>query len=234
MQRVVTLNVVWRLLLIVCAASPAYSAALQSTGLPDGEPENVLPVGAVAHIRIANPMRLLETVEAAAVSFVPERALPPQLQPAFQNPRPILSLLGAQLTGQTLNADGIARLSGIDATRSIALTFYPIDNGVVLSIPFADGGIFSGFLTSVSRAVRFDRVDRFGTAMYVVQTAHPDFPRQRHIVCSSTAHTFACRPISHPPSRPPVRRRSKTIRSSNRHWPPSRPRILSPLRGRVN
>ena len=101
--------------------------ALFSTGLPEAaSPEDGLPAGAIAYIRLNNALTLLDNLDSFASTIVPEKALPPEFAEIFAKPKPIVTFLGMQLAGQPIPLEEFPARLGIALDRPIALAIYPM------------------------------------------------------------------------------------------------------------
>jgi len=69
------------LLLLWLAALPVFAeepVVLKSTGIAPGEPEAVLPSGAVLHVRAGNLQQTVKSLDSLAMSFVRKRPCRPR------------------------------------------------------------------------------------------------------------------------------------------------------------
>ncbi len=108
------------------------------TGISKGNPEELLPQNAVVHIRAHNLDNLLTALDELIMTFVPEKAVPPQLQPMLENSQPALAYLGLTTLGRTVTTKDLSALLGIELDQPVSLTFYPenIKSGFIFnSIP---------------------------------------------------------------------------------------------------
>ncbi len=181
------------LLLVGLLLSAAFVAAeenqleLKSNGLPVGEPETVLPRGAVAHLRANNLAALFTTLDNLVVSFIPEQALPPPMQPMLQQPQPILTFIGTSTLGVPLTADGLGQLLGLALDKPITLTLYPMNpkQEFVLSLPMKDPALLGGMLASQLQPRKIEVLkDGAQEGLHVV-TTNPSLPQDLYLVCSN-------------------------------------------------
>ncbi|MBA3707953.1 MAG: hypothetical protein H0W83_03920 [Planctomycetes bacterium] len=121
--------------------------------LRSGAAETVLPIGAVAHIRLSQLAQVMTAVDHLAMSFVPEKAVPPPLQKYLGQQQPLLAWLGDASVGGPLTPTVIADQFGIAADRPLTLTFYPeaIATGWVLTIPIGNEAALGDLLMNVLR-----------------------------------------------------------------------------------
>lgn len=168
----------------------AQAPRFESNGAPDGAPESALVGGAVAHLRLNSAAALLESLDAILLSMLPEKALPPRLQPLLQRPQPALSILTAMTMGAPLTADQIPAAFGVAVDRPITVTYYAPDQFVV-SVPLADGARFAGLLNGLARTRDFQKIPVGNRTAYLLECANPSFPRQLHVVNSSD-RAFIC------------------------------------------
>jgi hypothetical protein len=162
---------------------------LADSGLPAGRSEDLLPPGAVLHVRIGNLARSLENLDTLARQFVPEKALPPDIRNVLTQPHGLLRHLGQLTVGAPIDAALIARLSGIDAGRPATCTLYVTPAGLdwVLCLPVADHAALTGLIVNQTRARSFTPAMIGSRQGWVVVGANPELPEQLVVVCSADA-----------------------------------------------
>lgn len=162
---------------------------LADSGLAAGRGEEVLPLGAALHVRLADPLRTLEALDALAQQFIPEEFLPAELRQAIVQPRGLLQHVGRQTIGAPLDAAALAALAGVDARRPVSLTLYPAPGtlGWVLCLPVADHRTLGGLLVNLTRARSFTAAAINGRPAWVVEGSNPDLPLRLVVLCSADA-----------------------------------------------
>ena len=79
------------------------AAQLADHGLASGSPREILPSsGALLHLQIHDLLSVVEGVEEILVAGIPDKAVPPQMQPLLQTEHPILTLMGMQAIQQPI------------------------------------------------------------------------------------------------------------------------------------
>jgi hypothetical protein len=159
---------------------------LKSSGLPAGNPEAVLPGGAVLHLRANNLAGLVNTLNDLIMSFVPEKALPPELQPILQNPKPVLAFIGLNTGGEPLTVEALSAAFGIPLDKPITLSFYPMnpEEGFVLSVPMSDPKALTALLMNALRPRKFAPIQTGGKQGFQIIGSNPDLPRNFYVACS--------------------------------------------------
>ena len=166
---------------------------LLSTGLPATETqEELLPQGAVMYLRANNLQILLENIDSLLTTFVPEKALPPELQPIFANPQPLLALLGMQVFGQPVDLNNISNLIGIALERPVSLALYPMnpEKGFVLSVPIAHPTVITGIVQSILMPEKIEKGAVGEIGYYRVVPFNPALPREIYILASDNTVFF--------------------------------------------
>ncbi len=166
---------------------------LNDSGLPPGPAEQVLPAGAILHVRLGNLERTLASLDSLITSFVPEKALPPPLQKLFAEPQPVLAFIGQNSVGAPINKELIAQMTGVDISGAVSLTVY-LGAGQMdwaLAVPTADPQALTGLLMNMLRPRRFDVVD-VGKG-WIIEGSNPELPRTLRVVTSATT-TYVCSP----------------------------------------
>jgi ankyrin repeat protein len=166
---------------------------LLSTGLPATEtPEEILPNGAIVYLRANNLQVLVENIDKLLTTFVPEKALPPDLQPIFANPQPFIALFGMQAFGQPVEVSGLSNLIGIALDRPVSLAFYPMDpkKGFVLSVPISNPALVTGMVQGILAPETIEQGTIGNIGYYRVVPSDPDLPRELYIMTSEKAAFF--------------------------------------------
>lgn len=166
---------------------------LLSTGLPATEtPEEILPTGALAYLRANNIQVLLENIDNLLTTFVPEKALPPDLQPIFTGPQPFITFFGIQAFGQSVQLNEISNLVGIALDRPVSLALYPMppDKGFVLSLPIADHNTLTNFVQSALAPETFEKGAIGNVTYYRVVPLNYRLPREIFILTSDKTVFF--------------------------------------------
>ncbi|MBD3307673.1 hypothetical protein GF339_14655 [candidate division KSB3 bacterium] len=167
---------------------------LLSTGMPTAEtPEDVLPTGAVAYLRANNAQRFLENLDSLLTTFVPEKALPAEMQPIFDSPQPFIAFAGMQMFGQPVEVSRLPEIIGLGLDRPVSLALYPMppDKGFVLSIPVAQPTIMTGMVENFLRPASVEKGAVGSVTYYHVVTSNPDVPPDVYIVASDNT-VFLC------------------------------------------
>jgi len=196
--RSVKVCVFFLLLIAVPLAVGAQQAETQfplllSTGLPATEtPEEILPTGAVVYLRANNLQVLLKNIDSLLTSFVPEKALPPELQPIFAGPQPFITFFGMQMFGQAVELSELSNLIGIALDRPVSLALYPMppDKGFVLSVPIAHPTVVTGMAESILRPESLEQGSIGDVSYYRVVPSNPDLPREVYVLASEKTAFF--------------------------------------------
>ena len=160
---------------------------LLSTGLPTVEtPEDILPAGAVVYLRANNSHVLLENIDSLLSSFVPEKSLPPELQPIFAGPQPVISFFGMQMFGQPVELSNLPELVGIALDRPVSLAVYPMspDKGFAISIPVANATVLTGMLQEMLMPERVEEGKIGEVGYHLVTRPFPYMPREIYLLAS--------------------------------------------------
>ena len=167
--------------------------ALLSTGLPVTEtPEDIFPNGAILYLRANNVQVLLEDLDQFLTSFVPEKALPPAIQPLFANPQPFIAMFGQQAFGQPVTTKDLPNLFGIAFDRPLSLAMYPMPpgKGFILSVPMTNPTVVTGMVQSILMPERVEQ-GTIGTVTYHrVVPSNPQLPREIFILTSDQTAFF--------------------------------------------
>jgi len=169
------------------AATPA--KVLASTGLPARRHEEILPEGAFLHVRLNDPAALLNTLDGLIMTFVPEKAVPAQMQMFLQMPKPVLGLVGTRTMGQPLTTERLSSMLGVALDRPIALSLYPQvpKQRFVLSVPLSNPTALTGLLMGALRPRAFERVSLGRGAAFRIIPTRADVPSPLFVVCSDQA-----------------------------------------------
>ncbi len=166
---------------------------IESTGLPvAAAQEELLPEGAVVHLRANNLALLLENIDSFLTSFVPEKAVPPELQPFLESPHPFLAFLTTQMLGQEMSVNALSSMFGIAFNAPVSLSFYPMepDRGFVLSVPIADAQGFTGSVQNILQPVSFELESSEGLNYYSIEPNSFELPDRIYLVSSDTMAFF--------------------------------------------
>lgn len=162
---------------------------LRSTGVKAGDPEQVLPAGAVVHVRAHNPAALAKALDEIMVAFIPEKALPPQARAALKEPMPALALLGMRdPQGRALSMDQLSQMFGIAQDRPVSLSLYVAQAqtgpAFILSLPMKDPGALTGLLVNALAPRRFTVTPVTGGELFDIVGTNPDLPTRMFVACS--------------------------------------------------
>lgn len=191
-------QITWLFSLLLLCVAPAYGEqamdqlpAVFSTGLPvAATPEEALPGGAVAYIRLNNALTLLENLDAFAATIVPEKALPAELQETFAKPKPLITFLGMQMTGQPVELAQFSALTGIALDRPISLAIYPMSNGFVLSVPIANSTVASGMIQEMLQPSSITKEQSGDLTYYHIVPGNGDMPDDMYLIASEKTAFF--------------------------------------------
>lgn len=173
-------------LLVLClfvAATPALAQregparkqpiVLSATGLPaKAAPEALLPAGALLHIRLNNAQALLDDSSAMAMKFIPEKALPPPVLQAMEQPNPLLGLIGMMTAREPLSVEKLAAMSGIDPARPVTLSFYMANptEGFILCVPVSELNALSAMLSGLLDYENVEKVALEGGSAFHIRS----------------------------------------------------------------
>ena len=166
---------------------------IESTGLPAvATQEELLPQGAVAHLRANNLELLLQNIDSFLTSFVPEKAVPPEFQPFLDSSHPFLAFLTTQMFGQEMQVNALSAMLGIALNKPVSLSFYPMDpqQGFVLSVPIADPQGFTGSVQNILRPVELTLESDEGLNYYYLEPGVPNMPEEIFLLTSDTMAFF--------------------------------------------
>ena len=164
--------------------------ALFSTGLPEAaSPEDGLPAGAIAYIRLNNALTLLDNLDSFASTIVPEKALPPEFAEIFAKPKPIVTFLGMQLAGQAIPLEEFPARLGIALDRPIALAIYPTPNGFALSVPIADSTVAVNLIQGMLQPRRITKFEAGPKSYYHIIPAS-NFGKELYMAASEKTAVF--------------------------------------------
>lgn len=180
-------------LVVAQQADPKFPVLL-STGLPAADlPEDVLPSGAVAYLRANNVQTFLENFDSLVMTMVPEKALPPEMEPFLANPQPLISFFGAQAFGQqALTASNLSDLTGLALARPASVAVYPMPagKGVIASLPVANATLMSGMVESLLAPESFEKGAIGNVSYYRVTLTNPKLPPELYILASEKTIFF--------------------------------------------
>lgn len=184
-------------LLLVCVV-PAYGEeamnqlpAVFSTGLTvAATPEEALPGGAVAYVRLNNALTLLGNLDAFAAAIVPEKALPAELQETFANPKPLITFLGMQMAGQPVELAQFSELTGIALDRPISFALYPMSNSFALSVPIANSTVASAMIQEVLQPSSITKEESGDLTYYHIVPGNGDMPDDVYLIASEKTAFF--------------------------------------------
>lgn len=198
-NRSVLLSVLMCVLCMMSFLSVAQEAEMEfpillSTGMPAGEaPEDLLPTGAIAYVRANNLQVLLDNVDSLLTTFVPEKAVPPELQEIFAQPRPFLTFFGMQAFGQPVQLEQLSELIGVALDRPVSLALYPMPpkQGFILSVPVANPTVVTGIVQSALMPESVEQGTLGEITYYHVTGSNYQLPNDVYIVASDTT-VFIC------------------------------------------
>jgi hypothetical protein len=159
---------------------------LKSNGLPAGNPEAVLPGGAVVHVRANNLANLVNTLNDLIMSFVPEKAVPKEMQEILKQPKPVLAYIGMMTGGQPLTVEDMSATLGVALDKPVSLSFYPMNpaEGFVLSVPMKDPKTITALLMNALRPRKFAPIAIGDKQAFHIIGTSPDMPRELYVACS--------------------------------------------------
>ena len=166
---------------------------LLSTGMPAVESlEEILPVGAIAYARANNIQVLLENVDSLLSAFVPEKALPPELQEIFANPQPFLTFFSMQAFGQPVGLSQFSEMFGIAFDRPVSLAMYPMppEQGFLVSIPMTNATVVTGMVQDALEPEAVEQGTIGDVTYYHVSASNYDLPPDVYIVTSEDTAFF--------------------------------------------
>jgi len=191
-------HLVWLSGLLFLCVIPAYGQetldqlpAVFSTGLPvAATPEEALPGGAVAYIRLNNALTLLDNLDAFATAIVPEKALPAELQETFAKPKPLLTFLGMQMAGQPVELAQFSELTGLALDRPLSFAFYPTPNGFVVSVPIANSTVASSMIQGMLQPSSITKEQSGDLTYYHIVPGSSDMPDDLYLIASEKTAFF--------------------------------------------
>jgi hypothetical protein len=155
--------------------------------------EDALPKGALVYIRANNLQRMLENIDRLLTSFLPEKAIPPELKPVFSTPNPFLSFLGMKLFGDLVPPDQFSALTGVALDRPVSFALYPFDpeEAFIFSIPISDPVRLMDRIKQILRPSVFDKIDSGNMSAYHIVPS-PSIFKGNLYLCSSENTAFFC------------------------------------------
>ncbi len=184
-------------ILLLCVV-PAYGQeameqlpAVFSTGLTvAATPEEALPAGAVAYVRLNNALTLLENLDAFAATIVPEKALPAEFQEMFAKPKPLITFLGMQITGQPVESAQFSALTGFALDRPISFALYPMPNAFVLSAPISNSTVAAGMIQGVLQPSAITKEQSGDLTYYHIVSGNGDMPDDLYLIATEQTAFF--------------------------------------------
>lgn len=196
-RRIIVATVLFGLLVIPLVAGAQQEntqiPVLLTTGLPAAEtPEDILPNGAVVYVRANNLQMLLQNLDSLVAAFVPEKALPPDIQPFFAKPQPIVTLLGLKMFGQLVELNNFSDLLGLALDRPASLAMYPLppQKGFVLSLPVANATVLTQKVQAVLNPQTVEKGAIGDVSYYRVVPADSSLAPEIYILASENAVFF--------------------------------------------
>lgn len=155
--------------------------------------EDALPKGALVYIRANNLQRMLENIDSLLTSFLPEKAIPPELKSVFSTSNPFLSFLGMTLFGDVVPPDQFSSLTGVALGKPVSFALYPSDPemGFVLSIPISDPVRLMDRIREILRPSVFEKIDSGNMSAYHIVPSPSIFAGNLYL-CSSENTAFFC------------------------------------------
>lgn len=165
---------------------PESVALFRDHGLRAGSPVEALPQNALIHVQINQPQRILENVERWIVSTVPEKLLPPQLQPLFASEHPVLTLLGMQSIQAPLTAEQIAEKMGLATDQPASLTLYPglPQRSFLVTLPIKNHVAFEAFCRGALNPKKIEAATVSDKTFVRLELNHPQI-REVYFACSA-------------------------------------------------
>jgi hypothetical protein len=161
---------------------------LRNHNLPPGPAASVLPGSALIHIQINHPFRVLERLESMAVSALPMRMLPPEMQDLLATEHhPLMIGVGMQTFGEPIDAAMTRRRVGFNPEAPLALTLYPGDprRTFVLSLPIGDQGALRATLNTLLNPQHAEMLSLSGHPVVRIETQVLPGVRELYLVCSA-------------------------------------------------
>jgi hypothetical protein len=155
--------------------------------------EDALPKGALVYVRANNLQRMLENIDSLLTSFLPEKAIPPELKSVFSTPNPFLSFLGIKLFGELVSPDQFSSLTGVALDRPVSFALYPSDPGkdFVFSIPISDPVRLMDRIKQILHPSVVDKIDSGNISVYRIVPSPSIFAGNLYL-CSSENTAFFC------------------------------------------
>jgi len=160
--------------------------SISSGGVPQTEKTvDILPKGAIAHIQANNLKKLIFDVEALGLSLLPEKMVPPPMQPLLQDKHPLLAFVGSTLNIPNFNMALLSQMTGIDFNKEVTFSIYFEDQPTfIASLPVSKIELISDTLVKtlqIEGCVNQNYGDYKG---FNIQCRNNDLPRNMHVVCS--------------------------------------------------
>ena len=164
------------------------------TGLPEvNTPEELLPGGAIAYVRANNIQTLLVNLDSLIMSFVPEKALPPELQSFLANPQPVIAFLTSQMFGQPVEVSQLSNMFGIALDRPVSVALYPMppEKGLVISLPISNPEVLTNMLQNILAPETVEQ-GSIGNVTYSRVTSWNLAPLQEIYLMATNTTVFLC------------------------------------------
>ena len=171
---------------------PLQSDDLADHRLPTGAATELLPQRALLHVQFNGLMPVIEGLEGILKAAVPQRALPPDVQPLLQSPHPLLTLIGLQHFGGPLDEEQLAAQTGLALRQPATFSLFPGDprRMFIISLPIANAGSLANALTGIIQPREVERLELGpGKALRLVPREGP-IP-ELYLTCSAD-RAFLC------------------------------------------
>lgn len=145
---------------------PLQSDDLAGHRLPAGTATEVLPQHVLLHLQFNGLMPVIEGLEGILKAAVPQRVLPPEVQPLLQSPHPLLTLIGIQHFGGPLDEEQFAAQTGLALRQPATLSLFAGDprRMFIVSLPIANAGSLANVLTGLIQPREIERI-QLGSGM---------------------------------------------------------------------
>ncbi|GAK60448.1 type II secretion system protein G [Candidatus Vecturithrix granuli] len=164
------------------------------SGLPEvNTPEELLPGGAIAYLRANNIQTLMVNLDSLITSFVPEKVLPPELQPFLSNPQPVIAFLTSQAFGQPIEVSQLSSMFGIALDRPVSVALYPMppEKGLVISLPISNPEVLANTLQNILTPETVEQGSIGNVTYYRVTTWNLEPLREIYLMATNTT-AFLC------------------------------------------
>lgn len=175
--------------------------SVNATGLPVVDAREQLPQGAYLHVELNDVGQIIQDVEQLALSALPEKALPEQMQSLLSQPNPLLTLIGVSTLGQPLDESRLGMMLGLGTELPITFSLYPGQpkNSWIASLPVSSLPALNGLLINGLQVTELEEHLIGGEhKAYRLVTAHPQLPSELFVV-GSEQRLFLCgsEPLAH-------------------------------------